>query len=116
MGIPGLALAFALAYFVGAALALFVLHDRLGGIEGRRIATTIGKVLVAGAAVAGSSWAISELIGWSSTLTAFVACVVGVVVGGIVYLGLLALLRVEELTTLTALIPGRGGARPGTRV
>ena len=116
LGIPGLALAFALAYFVGAALALFVLHDRLGGIEGRRIATTIGKALVAGAAVAGSSWAISELIGWSSTLTAFVACVVGVVVGGIVYLGLLALLRVEELTTLTALIPGRGGARPGTRV
>ena len=116
LGIPGLALAFALAYFVGAALALFVLHDRLGGIEGRRIATTIGKALVAGAAVAGSSWAVSELIGWSSTLTAFVACVVGVVVGGIVYLGLLALLRVEELTTLTALIPGRGGARPGTRV
>ena len=116
LGIPGLALAFALAYFVGAALALFVLHDRLGGIEGRRIATTIGKALVAGAAVAGSSWAVSELIGWSSTLAAFVACVVGVVVGGIVYLGLLALLRVEELTTLTALIPGRGGARPGTRV
>lgn len=116
LGIPGLALAFAVAYFVGAALALFVLHDRLGGIEGRRIATTIGKVLVAGAAVAGMSWAISELIGWSSTLAAFVAGVVGVGVGGIVYLGLLALLRVEELTTLTALIPGRRGARPGTRV
>jgi putative peptidoglycan lipid II flippase len=116
LGIPGLALAFALAYFVGAALALFVLRERLGGIEGRRIATTVGKVLVAGAAVGGLSWAVSELVGWSSTFAAFAACVVGVLVGGIVYLGLLALLRVEELASLTALIPGRRGARPGTRV
>jgi putative peptidoglycan lipid II flippase len=116
LGIPGLALAFSIAYFAGAGLALLLLHDRLGGIEGRRIATTIGKVLVAGAAVAALSWAISELVGWSSTFAAFAACVIGVVVGGIVYLGLLALLRVEELATLTALVPGRRGARPGTRV
>ncbi|MDQ1429464.1 MAG: hypothetical protein QOF40_66, partial [Actinomycetota bacterium] len=40
----------------------------------------------------------------------------GTLVAGIVYLGLLALLRVEELATLTALVPGRRGARPGTRV
>jgi putative peptidoglycan lipid II flippase len=116
LGIPGLALSFSLAYFVGAALTLFVLHERLGGIEGRRIATTITKVLVAGAAVAGVSWAIGELIGWTTTFAAFAAVVVGALVGGIVYLGLLVLLRVEELASLTALIPGRRGASPSARV
>ena len=35
------------------------------------------------------------------------ASVVGVVVGGIVYLALLALLRVEELRLLSALLPRR---------
>jgi putative peptidoglycan lipid II flippase len=116
LGIPGLALAFSLAYFAGAGLALFVLHDRLGGIEGRRIATTVGKVLAAGAAVAGVSWAVGELVGWTTTFAAFAAVIVGALAGGIVYLGLLALLRVEELATLIALVPGRRGARPGTRV
>jgi putative peptidoglycan lipid II flippase len=116
LGVPGLALAFSLAYFVGAGLALFVLHDRLGGIEGRRIATTVAKVLAAGAAVAGLSWAVGELVGWTTTFEAFTAVIVGTLAAGIVYLGLLALLRVEELATLTALVPGRRGARPGTRV
>jgi putative peptidoglycan lipid II flippase len=116
LGIPGLALAFSLAYFAGAGLSLFVLHERLGGIEGRRIATTIAKVLAAGAVVAGLSWAIGELVGWSSTLAAFTAVIVGTLVSAVVYLGLLALLRVEELASLTALIPGRRSARPGTRV
>jgi putative peptidoglycan lipid II flippase len=116
LGVPGLALAFSLAYFVGAGLALFVLHDRLDGIEGRRIATTVAKVLAAGAVVAGVSWAVSELVGWTTTFEAFTAVIVGTLAAGIVYLGLLALLRVEELATLTALVPGRRGARPGTRV
>jgi putative peptidoglycan lipid II flippase len=116
LGIPGLALAFSLAYFAGAGLSLFVLHERLGGIEGRRIATTIAKVLAAGAVVAGLSWAIGELVGWSSTFAAFTAVIVGTLVSAVVYLGLLALLRVEELASLTALIPGRRSARPGTRV
>jgi putative peptidoglycan lipid II flippase len=117
LGIPGLALAFSLAYFAAAALALFVLRERLHGIEGRRVAVTITKVLAAGAAVAGVSWAVGELIGWSSTFAAFASVVVGGVLGGIAYLGLLALLRVEELAALAALLPGRRrGASPSTRV
>ena len=117
LGVPGLALAFSLAYFAAAALALFVLRERLDGIDGRRMAVTITKVLVAGAAVAGVSWGVGELIGWSSTFAALTSVVVGSVVGALVYLGLLTLLRVDELTSLTALLPGRRrGASPGTRV
>ena len=97
LGIPGLALAFSLAYFVAAVLTLFVLHLQLGGIDGRRLAITMVKVVVAGAAVAGVSWAVGELIGWATTAAAFASAIVGALVGGAVYLGVLALLRVEEL-------------------
>src|SRR3954451_23640062 len=97
LGVPGLALAFSLAYFVAAGLSLFVLHDRLGGIEGRRLAMTVTQVLIAGAAVAGVSWAVGELIGWSSTLAAFASVIIGAIAGGLTFIGLLVLLRVEEL-------------------
>jgi putative peptidoglycan lipid II flippase len=112
LGIPGLALAFALAYFAGAALTLFVLHTRLGGVDGARMTVTITKVVVAGVAVGAVSWAIGELIGWSSTGAAFASVILGTLIGGAVYLGLLVLLRVEELTSLTSLLPGRLRTRP----
>jgi putative peptidoglycan lipid II flippase len=111
LGIPGLALAFALAYFAGAALTLFVLHVRLGSVDGTRMTVTITKVVVAGAVVGGVSWAVGELVGWSSTGAAFASVVIGALVGGAVYLGLLVLLRVDELTSLTALLPARLRAR-----
>jgi len=116
LGIPGLALSFAIAYFVAAALTLAVLRIRLGGIDGARLATTLTKVVVAGVVVGGLSWAVSELIGWSSTATAVVAVVVGTIVGGAAYVGLLALLQLDELTELRALVPGRRRNGPGPRV
>jgi putative peptidoglycan lipid II flippase len=111
LGIPGLALAFALAYFVAAALTLLVLRVRLDGIDGARMASTITNVVVAGTVVAAVSWAVGELVGWSSTAEAIVAVVLGAVAGGAVYLGLLAVLRVEELSSLGALVPARLRAR-----
>jgi len=107
LGIPGLALAFSLAYFVAALLTLFVLHLQLGGLANRRLGITLVKVVVAGAAVAGVSWAVGELIGWDTTAAAFASAIVGAVVGGAVYLGGLALLHVDELSSLGALVPAR---------
>ncbi len=112
LGIPGLAFAFALAYFAGAALTLIVLRERLGGVDGARMAVTIAKVVAAGAAVAAVSWAVGELVGWSSTLEAIASVVLGTIAGGAVYVGLLALLRVEELSSITALVPRGAGRRP----
>jgi putative peptidoglycan lipid II flippase len=112
LGIPGLALAFSLAYFVAAALTLFVLHERLGGIDGARMAVTMTKVVAAGAVVAGVSWAVGELVGWSSTAAAVASVALGGIVGVVVYVGLLALLRVEELSSLAALVPRGARRRP----
>jgi putative peptidoglycan lipid II flippase len=107
LGIPGLALAFALAYFVGAVLTLGVLQVRLGGIDGARIMSSLSRIVGAGVVVAGVSWAVGELVGWSSFGRAVVAVVAGTAVGGVVYLGLLVLLRVEELSEVRSLVPAR---------
>ena len=107
LGIPGLALAFALSYFVAAIVTLGVLRVRLAGIDGARLTSSLVRIVAAGVVVGGVSWAIGELIGWDSTGEAIASVVVGAAVGAVVYLGLLALLRVEELTALATLVPAR---------
>jgi putative peptidoglycan lipid II flippase len=111
LGIPGLALAFALAYFVGAAITLAVLRARLGGIDGAQMASSLTRIAAAGVAVGGVSWAVGELVGWATFGHAVLAVVAGAAVGGVVYLGLLVVLRVEELSAVRALVPARLRAR-----
>jgi putative peptidoglycan lipid II flippase len=107
LGIPGLALAFALSYFVAAIMTLAVLRVRLDGIDGAQLATSLTRIVAAGLAVGVVSWAVGELIGWSSFGLALLALVAGTAAGGAVYLGLLVVLRVEELSAIRALVPAR---------
>ncbi len=110
LGIPGLALAFSLAYFVGSAVTLGVLHRDLHGIDGRRLASTGVRVVLAALAVAGVTWAIARGIGSSTTGEAILATVTGVVAGTTLYLGLCRVLKVAELGMLASLIPRRAPA------
>ena len=107
LGIPGLALAFALAYFVAAILTLGVLRVRLDGIDGAQLVSSLTKIVAAGVVVGGVSWAVGEYVGWSSFGRAVAAVLAGTVIGGVVYLGLLVLLRVEELPAVRSLVPAR---------
>jgi putative peptidoglycan lipid II flippase len=107
LGIPGLALAFSLAYGVAAIVTLGVLRARLGGIDGAQLVSSLSRIVVAGVAVGGVSWAVGELVGWSNFLHAVLAVVLGALAGGVVYLGLLVVLRVEELSAVRALVPAR---------
>ena len=88
-----------------------MLHHRLHGIDGARLASTTARVLVAGAAVAGATWLVADTIGAASTGAAVLATVLGLVVGAAVYVGVLALLRVEELRMLLSLVARRGGVQ-----
>jgi putative peptidoglycan lipid II flippase len=114
LGIPGLALAFSLAYVVGVGVALFVLQRDLHGIDGPRLAATVAKAVIAAAAVAGVTWAISRGIGSADTAEAILTTVLGVAAGIVVYFGLLFLLRADELRILATLLPRTRA--PGTRV
>jgi putative peptidoglycan lipid II flippase len=106
LGVPGLALSFAIAYFVAAIITLVVLHGRLHGFDGPRIASTVARTAIAGVAVGFVSWGVANLIGWSTTTEAIASLVAGTLAGALVYVALLAVLRVDELGAVLALVPG----------
>ncbi len=56
MGYAGLALGTSIAAIVNAGLQLFLLRRHLGGIEGRQLAVTLFKVLLAAVAMGGAAW------------------------------------------------------------
>ncbi len=97
-GFGGVIAAFSIGYTVAAAVALVTLRSRAGGIGDRELAAGIGRHVVAAAAMGVSLLAVVALVS-----NAIAALVIGVVVGGVVYLGVLALLRSGELAELRAL-------------
>ncbi len=109
LGIPGLAAAFSGAYALASLFTLAVLSRRVGGLQGRGIGTTGGRVLLASVVGALGAWAVSEQIGWSTSGRAVVSVVLGLVVAGVLVLGGLWIGRVEEVRGLLRLVrPGRG--------
>ncbi len=97
-GFGGVIAAFSIGYTVAAAVALVTLRTRAGGIGDRELAAGIVRHVVAAAAMGVSLLAVVGLVS-----NAIAALVIGVVVGGVVYLGVLALLRSGELAALRAL-------------
>lgn len=61
MGYAGLALGTSIAALVNAGLQLFLLRRHLGGIEGRQVAATLVKILVAAAAMGGAAWYVDAM-------------------------------------------------------
>ncbi|MGV8979214.1 MAG: murein biosynthesis integral membrane protein MurJ [Cellulomonas sp.] len=112
----GAAVAMTVSYFVGAAMALVAVSRRLHGIDARRVVQVHVKAVVAAAVATALAALVLRLLGpvggWAD---AVVTCVVsgGVLTGA--YLGLLALMRVEELTVLVRTVAGRLIGRRGTR-
>lgn len=98
LGVQGLALAYALAYTVGTAVALAHLSRRTGGVGGREVAASwwrmAGASVVMGAAVAGSAYVVDPPVAKVG---------VGLAVGVIVYFFGARALGVEELATLLAI-------------
>ena len=103
LGVPGLALAFGLAYATAAVATLAALRHRLGRLDGRELASTFSRLGVAAAAAGLAAWPVATLIGWESTAEATVALITGAAVGTAVYVGALVLLRVRELGMLRSL-------------
>ena len=109
MGIPGLALAFALAYTVTALLTLVVMSHRLGGLRGRQIGSTFARVLAVGVVMGAVAWLVSDALGYGTPASAILAVIVGALASVAVGIAGLWLLRVRELREL------RDAFRPATR-
>jgi putative peptidoglycan lipid II flippase len=94
-GFGGVIAAFSIGYTVAAAVALVALQRKAGPFADRELGLGVGRHLVAAAAMG------AALIGVITVIdNALTALVVGAVVGGLVYLGVLLLLRSTELTEL----------------
>lgn len=103
----GLALAYAVTYFVGFALSTAVLRRRLGGVDGHRVTRTVVRLVVAVVPGAIAAWGFSRAItGWLGE--GFVGSAVALGTGGVVLLaGFLTLgqaLHIDELATVRATV------------
>lgn len=120
MGYPGLALSTAVASMVNAAVLLWLLSRRIGGLDGPRVLRAAVKITIASIAMGAAVWAterwLHDLLGdpasWGGGLWATVAVrairVFGAIGVGVATLGLAALaLRIEEFRQVTARIAAR---------
>lgn len=122
-GYVGLSLGTTLASLVNAALLLVLLSRRIGGVEGRRITSTLVRISVASAVMGVVAWA---LHGWlalrvlpgEAFLTQVLRVGASIGVAVLVLAGTARLLRVNEFDEafgrLAARVwPGRGARRSG---
>lgn len=115
IGHRGLALSISVVAIVNFLLLLFFMRLKLGGIEGGRLLSTFGRVLVASIVMGGACWQTSrqleQWLGQWSWMTSFFSRLINV--GGAITIGLLVfaisarLLRLEEITWLTGALQRR---------
>ena len=98
--VQGLALAYAAAYSVAALAALWALSRRVGGVDGRTVLASSLRVLVAAAAMAGALWVVTRTVGSERGVGAVVRVGTGIVVGTLVYGGVLLAVGATELRGL----------------
>lgn len=112
LGVPGLALAYGLAYSAAALAALWMLKARVGSLDARRVARTIAKVTAACAALGLAVLGIAGRVGGDAGVGALVRTTVGLLVGGVAYVAAVLLLRVDEVVLLRDRLMRR--MRPGS--
>lgn len=101
MGVPGLALGHATSYVFASTTLFLLIRRRIGGIGGRRILASLGRVLVAGVATAATAWVVAEAFdAWLGTTvlgTQAVQVLGAVAAGLLVFVASAAALRIEEV-------------------
>lgn len=111
LGVPGLGLAHALTYVAGTVVGLLILRRRAGGIDGARLASSHGRILVASAVTGMGVWGTAEWIGDRVDLAALggqLAQVGAAALVGLVLYGVAAkALRVSELETFFGILARR---------
>jgi putative peptidoglycan lipid II flippase len=104
LGLRGMALAHATSYVVGAALLFWLLRERLGALDGARIARTVAKVSLAAIVSGGAAFAVTEL--WTVPVSGEHLLLQAARVGSAILLGMLVfvisalILRVGEVDDL----------------
>ena len=96
----GLALANSIAIGVESLVGLAILHRRWGSVEARRMATAVLKSGVAAAAMGGAIVAFERFV----TSNPFYLATIGGALGVLVYFGVAAFLRMDELRVMSGVV------------
>jgi putative peptidoglycan lipid II flippase len=107
-GVQGLAMAWSIAYVFAAAGTLAALRRRIGSFADVTVRGAVSRAAIGSVALAIVAIPLAGAIGAESARHAVVATAVAGVVAGGVYLGVLALLRSEELGSIVTLVRRRG--------
>jgi putative peptidoglycan lipid II flippase len=106
-GVQGLAWSWVVAYFVGAVIALGALRRQVGPIGDVRLRHATVAALLGSAALAAVTIPLAGAIGTGSAAEAVAATLAASLAGGAAYVGVLALLRSDDLATITSLVRRR---------
>jgi putative peptidoglycan lipid II flippase len=96
LGVPGLALAYALSYTVAAVVAVAMLRRRVGSLEAGRILRSLVRITAACVVMAAAVGAVRLVLGGNPVLET----AVGVSLGAAVFVVAVVALRVEEVSAL----------------
>jgi putative peptidoglycan lipid II flippase len=106
-GVLGLGLAFAIAYLVSSVWALQVLAYKVPGFVFRPILGSLARMALAAVVMMEVMWAVAHVVGGNTGVDALLRVSVAGVAGIAVYVVLLTLLGVQELTQLRDRITAR---------
>ncbi|MHB9038457.1 MAG: murein biosynthesis integral membrane protein MurJ, partial [Armatimonadota bacterium] len=117
MGTGGIALSTTIAISLHFFGLTWFLRRRLNGIEGGKIVSTVGRIVVAAAVMGvvcvGVRFGMARIVDVESKMGSFITILVAMALGGATYLGLLRVLKVDELDYLWSGLRRRIFKRPG---
>ena len=99
-GAQGLAFSYSAAYVVAAVVAFAALRRRTGRLEGRRLASSTGRVALATAVMGAVVWLVVHAVGEPTGSGAIVRLLAGVASGVVVFGAAVLVLRVQEVEAL----------------
>lgn len=114
-GVEGLAWSWTIAYTVGAVIALAQLRRRLGGLDGHRLASTAGRVVLALIPAGAVALLIDHLLGSATPSRSFVTLAAGGLAAGTVFVGATAALGIDLIGMMRQILrreKGGGVDRP----
>jgi putative peptidoglycan lipid II flippase len=116
---PALVLAYTASYVVASFTSYLVLRHRLGGLGTRRLATFVGRLVVATAVATGLTFPVAQVLGgWSEDPGWVGAAARAAAVSAfdvVVFLVMARLLRIDEVTTVVRTVTRRLHGRSSLR-
>lgn len=111
--VMGLALAYAVAYALGAIVAWMLAARRVQGLGGWAVGSALSRMYIASLPMAvlalGTVWGVGQLLGELTMGSSLIILAVGGGLGGLLYLAVAHRMRIPEVNSIVGMVAGRVG-------